>query len=194
MVNRAVKELLTSLRTTLVLAVILCGLYPVAVWIISQAAFPHQANGSLVAEGPRIAGSSLIAQNFNGEQYFHPRPSAAGKGYDGASSGGSNAGPMSAGLVEEVEARMRAYRERNGLPPSARVPVDAVTCSASGLDPHISPANARMQAERVARARGLDVAAVRAMIGRHTEGRDLWILGEERVNVLLLNLALDRGS
>jgi K+-transporting ATPase ATPase C chain len=154
--------------------------------------FPRQANGSLVVQNGKIAGSELLAQNFSDPKYFHPRPSAAGEtGYDGGSSGGSNLGPTSKKLIDAVRERIEAYRTDNGLVSSVPVPADAVTASASGLDPHISIPNALIQAKRIAKIRGLGESAVKAMIKAHTEGRDLGLFGEERVNVLKLNLALD---
>jgi K+-transporting ATPase ATPase C chain len=156
--------------------------------------FPYRANGSLVKENDRLVGSRLIAQGFQSPKYFHPRPSAAGQGYDATRSGGTNLGPLSGKLVETVRQRAEEYRNKNNLPPDAPVPADAVTASASGLDPHISLKNALVQAHRVARGRGLSENLVLKQVELHTEGRDLGILGEPRVNVLMLNLALDRMS
>lgn len=191
-VKTLIAELRISLLATLSLAVILCGLYPLAVWILAQGLFPWKANGSMVVQDGKIVGSSLIAQGFTDPKYFHPRPSAAGQGYDAASSGGSNLGPISKKLVEAIGQRVMDYRAENHLAPDAVVPADAVTTSASGLDPHISVENALLQAPRVAEARGLIEEAVVKMINIHTEHRQLGILGEPRVNVLLLNVALDR--
>ena len=189
------KNWLTELRISLVavlsLAVILCGLYPAAVWVLAQGLFPAKANGSLIVRSGTILGSSLIGQGFAGPKYFHPRPSAAGQGYDAIRSGGSNLGPTSKKLVDAVRQRAADYRAENNLGPEILVPADAVTASASGLDPHISLNNALMQATRVARARGLGEMAVRKLIEAYTEGRDLGIFGEPRVNFLMLNLALD---
>lgn len=168
--------------------------YPLAMTGLAQVLFPDQANGSLLRDGERIIGSRLIGQAFDDPAYFRPRPSAAGDGYDGASSSGSNLGPTSAELIAAVEDRVAAYRAENGLTADALVPVDAVTASASGLDPHISIANARLQAERVADARGIEVGEVTALIEEHTEGRLLGVLGEPVVNVVQLNLALDERA
>ena len=189
------KELLSQLRISLVavfsLAILLCGVYPLLVWVVGQALFPQEAGGSLVRMGDTLTGSSLISQGFAGPAYFHPRPSAAGAGYDAASSGGSNLGPTSRRLIETVRGRVAAYRAENHLIPGVPVPADAVTASGSGLDPHISVPNALLQARRVAEARGLGEEAIRERIAAHTEGRALGFLGEPRVNVLMLNLDLD---
>lgn len=189
------KQLLISLLLTAVLAVLLCGAYPVAVWAAAQAFFPAKANGSLIVDASgAVRGSALLAQNFASDKYFQPRPSAAGTGYDATSSGGTNYGPTSQKLSDSIKAATKAYRESNGLPAGAVVPADAVTSSASGLDPHISPANAALQAPRVAKARGLPLARVLDLLASNTEGRDLGVLGEARVNVLRLNIALDAVS
>jgi K+-transporting ATPase ATPase C chain len=186
-------ELRVAVTAVLSLAVVLCGAYPLAVWVLAQGLFPYEAGGSMVQRGGAIVGSELIAQNFSSPSYFHPRPSAAGEaGYDGASSGGTNLGPLSRKLAESVKMRVDAYRAENGLPPDLPVPADAVTASGSGLDPHISVENALLQAPRVAHHRGVDRPAVDRLIQANTEGRALGILGEPRVNVLKLNLALDR--
>jgi K+-transporting ATPase ATPase C chain len=158
---------------------------------MAQGLFPTEANGSLVMRKGTMGGSKLIAQGFTDPKYFHPRPSAAGQGYDATSSGGSNLGPTSKKLVDTVRQRVENYRSENNLAPDAMVPADAVTASASGLDPQISAQNALLQAPRVTRARGLGEDIVLTQINLHTEGRDLGILGEPRVNVLMLNLALD---
>jgi K+-transporting ATPase ATPase C chain len=184
-------ELRISLVAVLSLAVILCGLYPAAVWVLAQGLFPAKANGSLIVRSGTTLGSSLIGQGFAGPEYFHPRPSAAGQGYDAVRSGGSNLGPTSKKLVDAVRQRAADYRAENNLGPETMVPADAVTASASGLDPHISLNNALLQTPRVAKARGLDEMTVRKLVEAYTEGRDLGILGEPRVNVLTLNLALD---
>jgi len=186
-----VAELRASIAATLLLAVLCCGIYPVAVWAVGQGLFSHKANGSLVRVDGKVVGSSLLGQGFIGPAYFHPRPSAAGKGYDAASSSGTNLGPTSKKLIEDVKQRVADYRTENGLPPDTLVPADAVTSSASGLDPHISVRNALLQAARVAKARGIGEKDVLAKVGAHTEGRTLGFLGEPRVNVLTLNLSLD---
>jgi K+-transporting ATPase ATPase C chain len=189
------KALITELRiaivSTITLAVILCGIYPAFVWVVAQGFFPREANGSLITEKATVIGSRLLAQGFTGERYFHPRPSAAGQGYDAISSGGSNLGPISQKLIDTVKQRVADYRKENGLGPDAPVPADAVTTSASGLDPHISVQNALLQARRVAYARGMSDEGIRRRIEEQTEGRTLWIFGEPRVNVLKLNLTLD---
>lgn len=185
-------ELRISLVATVTLALLLCGIYPLVVWGIAQGLFPYKANGSLIMRDGKIVGSELLAQNFTDPKYFHPRPSSAGEtGYDGGSSGGSNLGPLSKKLIDSVEERVKAYRQENNLPPATPVPADAVTASGSGLDPHISVQNALLQASRVARERGVSEQAMVAEIKSHTQGRDLGIFGEPRVNVLALNLALD---
>ena len=184
-------ELRRSFLAVGVLAVILCGLYPLAAWVLGQGLFPGRANGSLIVRDGAVVGSSLIGQRFSSPAYFHPRPSAAGDGYDASASSGSNLGPLSKDLIETVRRRVSAYRAENGLPEGALVPADAVTASGSGLDPHISPQNARLQAPRVAKARGLPATDVLARIESFTEGRTLGFLGEPRVNVVRLNLALD---
>ena len=185
------KELRISLVATLCLAVILCGVYPMIIWGLAQGIFPREANGSLIVKGGNTMGSSLLAQGFAGEKYFHPRPSAAGSGYDAAGSGGSNLGPLSKKLTDDMAQRVRDYRAENNLAPGVPIPADAASASGSGLDPHISPENALLQAPRVAHARGLNEAVVIDKIKAHTEERTLGIFGEPRVNVLLLNLDLD---
>jgi len=186
-----VAELRASIAATLLLAV-LCGvIYPFVVWAVGQGLFSGKANGSLLKVDGNVVGSSLLAQGFTAPNYFHPRPSAAGQGYDAVHSGGTNLGPTSKKLIGAVRQRVADYRTENVLPPDARVPADAVTSSASGLDPHISLANAMHQAGRVAAARGLTKEEVLKRVRAHAEGRTLWILGEPRVNVLTLNLSLD---
>jgi potassium-transporting ATPase KdpC subunit len=187
------KEMRTGIICTLVLGVIVCGIYPLAVLGIAQGLFPGRANGSMVAHRGQVVGSELLGQRFTGDRYFHPRPSSAGTGYDPLRSGGSNLGPLSLKLIDTVRKRAVVYRHENGLSSGTMIPADAVTASASGLDPHISLDNALLQAPRVARARGAGEEAVRNLIAEHTEGRNLGFLGEPRVNVLMLNLDLDRG-
>ena len=188
-------ELWTSLLLTLVFAVLLCGVYPLVVWAGAQALFPAKANGSLVVDKDgAVRGSALLAQNFSSDKYFQPRASAAGTGYDATSSGGTNLGPTSQKLNDSIKAAVAAYRTANGLAADAPVPADAVTSSASGLDPHISVANALDQAARVAKARGLSMERVQALVSEFTEGRDLGFLGEAGVNVLRINVALDRAA
>src|SRR4030065_891729 len=155
-----IQELRISLMATLSLAILLCGIYPLLVWIVGQGLFPAERNGSLLVHKGTIVGSSLLSQGFTDPKYFHPRPSAAGQGYDAVSSGGSNLGPTSKKLVDGVRQRVVDYRIKNGLDPDAMVPPDAVTASASGLDPHISVKNALLQAPRVAKARGLSEEVV----------------------------------
>lgn len=185
------RELRTSLIATICLAVLVCGVYPILVWAVAQVVFPHRANGSFVLISGKPAGSSLIGQPFSGPEYFHPRPSAAGDGYDAANSSGANLGPTSKKLIDDVAARIARYREINEIGPDVPVPADAVTASASGLDPHISVANALLQAPRVARARDMSLNDVKRKVDAWLQGRQLGILGEPRVNVLLLNLALN---
>jgi K+-transporting ATPase ATPase C chain len=189
------KTLLSEIRpaivSTLVLAVVCCGFYPLAVTGISKLAFAKQSNGSLIVDkNGVIIGSALIGQNFSGERYFHPRPSAAGaNGYDAASSSGSNLGPTSRKLADQIKERVATYREINGLAENAEV--HAVTASGSGLDPHISPANAALQSARVAKARLLSPEKVRELVAANTDKADFGLLGADGVNVLKLNLALD---
>ena len=172
------------------LSILLGGIYPLAVWGIGQLLFPRQANGSLLEREKKIGGSALVAQPFTSPAYFHPRPSAVGYAVSGVRSGGSNLGPLSRRLHEQAMTRIMNYRKENRLSADSRIAVDAVSASASGLDPHISPANAIAQAARVARARGMRKEQVLRLIQLHREGRQLGLLGEERVNVLLLNLSL----
>ena len=183
----------TAVLMVVMLTVILGIVYPLIMTGLSQVLFNHQANGSLIRDRfGNIVGSALLAQNFSKPEYFHPRPSVAGNdGYDATSSGGSNLGPTNQKLIDAVKDRSAVYRQENGLEADALVPVDAVTTSASGLDPDISPANALIQVSRVAKARNMPEDQVRGMVNQYTEGRTFGILGEPRVNVLKLNLALD---
>ncbi|MBE7540087.1 MAG: K(+)-transporting ATPase subunit C [Opitutaceae bacterium] len=184
--------LATSSLLTLVMAVLLCALYPLTVWAGAQALFPHKANGSLIVDADgTIRGSELIAQPFPSDRYFHPRPSAAGAGYDATASSGSNLGPTSRKLADLIAVNVSAYRSRNGLTAMTPVPADAVTASGSGLDPEISVVNADLQTARVAMARGLPIDTVRALVMEHTKARDLGVLGASRVNVVQLNRTLD---
>jgi K+-transporting ATPase ATPase C chain len=208
-----VKQLIISIRITFVLLLLVSGAYPLVVWGVSQAAFSHQANGSLVKDGSgKVVGSALLAQSFTKPEYFHARPSAAGSGYDPTASSGTNLGPTSDKLINGVHKPDIAkgkpdpsdfdgvkdmavqYRKENNLTANALVPVDAVTRSASGLDPHISLANAALQTARVAAARGMPVQQVNELIAENTQQRSLGFLGEPGVNVLTLNLALDRAA
>ncbi len=238
------QQILPGLRIKLFMTVVLGILYPLAITGISQLLFPHQANGSLITAGGKVIGSELIGQNFSKPEYFHPRPSSAGNGYDATASGGSNLGPTSAKLIngttkmddkknevvdfDGISLRLVHYCVENEIPyesslpldqfkdasgnlddvklikafnndkaplkftPKAALPADAVTASASGLDPHISPASAQLQAARVAKARGISADQVNQLVAQFTEHPDLGILGEPRVNVLKLNLALDQ--
>jgi len=188
-------EIKTAVLVTIVFAVLLCGAYPLAVWAGAQAFFADKANGSLVVDKAGIVrGSRLLAQNFSSDKYFQPRPSAAGTGYDATASSGTNLGPTSQKLADSIKAAAIAYRQTNGLASDASVPADAVTSSASGLDPHISVANANLQATRVAKARGLPIEKLQSLIAAATEGRDWTVFGEPGVNVLQLNVALDEAA
>ena len=213
-------QLLAGARMLLVMTVLVGLAYPLVVTGISQVAFPDEADGSLVERDGRVVGSSLIGQTFAGEQYFQGRPSAAGAAASASmvevtddegnptgeveppdpsdlsqvGSGASNLGPTNEDLLAAIEERVAAYRELNGLDENERVPVDAVTASGSGLDPHISVANARLQAPRVAAVRGLDLRAVLDLVDDHTAARSLGVFGEQGVNVLELNLDLDEAS
>ena len=192
------RQLVTGLLATIALIVLLGLIYPLVMTGLGQAFFSRQANGSLVKVGGTVVGSALIGQQFADTkgnplpQYFQPRPSAAGKGYDPTASGASNLGPSNPVLLNAVRQRADAYRRFNRLAPGTPVPVDAVTSSASGLDPDISEANALDQAPRVAAARHLAVPVVVALVRQHTDGRPWGVLGESSVNVLDLNVALDR--
>jgi K+-transporting ATPase ATPase C chain len=182
------KNLLISVLMTLVTTVLLGILYPLVVTGLAQVIFPHQANGELIQANGKIVGSRLIGQPFTSSGYFHSRPSNAGTGYDPMASGGSNLGPTNKALIDRVAASVETAKSEN---PGASVPVDLVTASGSGLDPHISPAAAEFQVPRVARERRMSEADVRAIVARHIEARQFGFLGEPRVNVLELNLELD---
>ena len=184
-------QILPGLRITLFMTVVLGMLYPLAMTGISQAVFPRQSNGSLIKVGDKVIGSEIIGQNFAKPEYFHPRPSAAGQnGYDATASSGSNYGPTNKKLIDRASASVVQIRKEN---PEYQgpIPADLATASASGLDPHISPDSALVQVARIARARGASPDAIRELAARYTEQPSLGILGERRVNVLLLNLALD---
>ena len=188
-------ELRAAVMVTLIFAVVLCGLYPLLVFGIGQVLFPDQANGSLIVDKDgAVRGSKLLGQQFTADKYFQSRPSAAGNGYDATSSGGSNLGPTSSNLVATLAQRIADYRAQNGLATNALVPADAVTASGSGLDPHISPRNAELQAPRVAKARNLNVAKVLVLVHANIDPASLGFLGEPGVNVLELNFALDSIS
>ena len=190
---RTLLRQLAPAAIVLLLFTIVCGVvYPLAVTAIGQTAMRHQANGSIVTNDGVAIGSTLVGQGFTEPRYFHPRPSAAGTGYDAMSSSGSNLGPNNPDLLKAVGERVSAYRLENNLNEQVMVPVDAVTASGSGLDPHISIANARLQAARVADARGVSLSAVNDAITAHTERQPLGMLGDSGVNVLAVNLALDR--
>lgn len=200
-----------AIMLTLVLTVLTGLVFPLIVWGAGQAIFPKQANGSLIEDGSgKVVGSALLGQVFTKPEYFHPRPSAAGAGYDGANSSGTNLGPTSDKLINGIDDDPAtkdadesysgftdlavAYREENDLPADAKLPADAVTRSSSGLDPHISPANAKLQAKRVARARGMKVEDVLALIDHSIEGRFAGVYGDPAVNVLKLNIELDKSN
>jgi len=185
------RQLRTALVLTAVLMLLTGVVYPGVVTTLAQLLFPRQANGSLIVVDGRTVGSALIGQRFAGAAYFHPRPSAAGAGYDDTLSGGTNLGPTSRKLADSLIARAVDSAVRLDGAVRGRIPADLVTASASGLDPHISLASATLQAARVARARRLADEVVRVLVARRTEGRTFGVLGEPRVNVLLLNLALD---
>lgn len=182
------KNLNIAIRFTVVTTVVFGLGYPLLVTGLSQAIFPKQANGSLIEKNGQVVGSRLIAQAFSGDKYFHPRPSAAGNGYDPTSSGGSNLGPTNQALITRVQQDVAKWQAEN---PGMEVPADLVTTSGSGLDPDISPASAEFQVPRVAKARDMSAEEVRKIVAKHTQTRQLGIFGEARVNVLELNLDLD---
>jgi len=182
------KHLITSLLMTLVMTVLLGLIYPLLITGLAQLLFKDKANGQLVSRNGDVIGSRIIAQPFTSAKYFHPRPSAAGNGYDAANSGGTNLAPTNQKLIDRVRADAASLQQEN---PSQPIPVDLLTTSASGLDPEISPAAAEFQVPRVARERGVAESALRDLVRKHTQQRDLGLLGEPRVNVLELNLALD---
>lgn len=183
------KNILISIWMTVATTILFGVIYPLVVTGLAQVLFPHRANGQLIQKGDVAVGSSIIGQGFSSPGYFHSRPSAAGNGWDAANSGGSNYGPTNQKLLDRVKGDVAAAQADN---PGTPVPIDLVTTSASGFDPHITPASADFQLPRVAKARGAMVEEVRALLAKHTEGRQLGFLGEPRVNVLELNLDLDR--
>jgi len=190
-IRQLARQLVPACIALLVFTVLLGVVYPLATTAVAQIAFGDEADGSLVERDDQVVGSELIGQPFVSPAYFHPRPSAAGAGYDGSASSGSNLGPTNPDLLAAIDERVAAYRDENGLSADVAVPVDAVTASGSGLDPHISVANARLQARRVAETRGVALDEVLAAIDAATEGPMALVLGEPGVNVLELNLDLD---
>jgi potassium-transporting ATPase KdpC subunit len=187
------KQLFIAIKVTVVLTILTGALYPALVTGLARALFPRQAAGSMIQANGRVVGSELIGQRFTRPEYFHGRPSAAGSdGYDALASGGSNYGPTNQKLVDRVKDDLKKFRAENpGY--SGPIPSDLLTASASGLDPHLSPASAEAQVARVAGARGVPAEQVRRLVTENTQGRDFGVLGESRVNVLKLNLALDRA-
>jgi K+-transporting ATPase ATPase C chain len=182
------KHLITAFLMTIATTVLLGVLYPLLITALAQVLFKDKANGQLITRNGQAIGSRIIAQPFTSAKYFHPRPSNAGSGYDAANSGGTNYAPTNQKLIDRVQADAKSLHEEN---PAQAIPVDLLTTSASGLDPEISPAAAEFQVPRVARERGLPESTIRDLVQKHTDQRDLGLLGEPRVNVLELNLALD---
>ena len=182
------RNLIAAVLMTIVTTLLLGVIYPLAITAIAQVAFPNQANGQMIERNGAVIGSRMIGQGFSSPGYFHPRPSAAGMGYDAANSAGSNLGPTNKKLIDAVKTNVEAARKEN---PNTPVPIDLVTTSASGFDPHISPAAADFQVPRIARERGIPDADVRSLVAANTAGRQLGFFGEARVNVLELNMALD---
>lgn len=185
------KNLITAVLMTIVTTILLGIIYPLAVTALAQLLFHDKANGQLISQNSKLVGSRIIGQPFTTDAYFHSRPSYAGNGYDAANSSASNLGPTNHILIDRVNASVAQLKAEN---PQQPVPIDLVTSSGSGLDPHITPAAAEFQIPRVARARGVSEQQLRAIIAKHTEGRQLGFLGEPRVNVLELNLELDEHS
>jgi K+-transporting ATPase ATPase C chain len=183
------KNLVTAVRMTIATTILLGIIYPLVVTGIAQAVFPRQTNGQLLQKAGKLVGSSIIGQGFSGPAYFHSRPSAAGNGYDAANSNGSQLGPTNQKLIDRVRADVSTAQAEN---PGTTVPIDLVTASGSGVDPHITPASAEFQLSRVAKERGTTVDRIAVLVAKHTEGRQLGILGEPRVNVLEMNLDLDQ--
>jgi K+-transporting ATPase ATPase C chain len=182
------KHIVTALLMTVAMTVLLGLVYPLVMTVLAQALFRNQANGQIIWRNGQAIGSRIIAQPFTSAKYFHPRPSAAGNGYDAANSGGTNLAPTNQKLIDRIQGDAKSLHEEN---PAQPIPADLITTSASGLDPEISPAGAEFQIPRVARERGLAESALRDLVQKHTRQRDLGLLGEPRVNVLELNLALD---
>ncbi len=182
------KNLITAVLMTIATTIVFGLVYPLIVTVLAQVTFPKQANGQLIQKDGKTIGSRIIGQGFSGPEYFHSRPSAAGNGYDAGNSGGSNLGPTNKKLVDRVNSDVAAAQAEN---PGQPMPIDLVTTSASGFDPHITPAAAEFQLARVAKERGASVEQLRALVAKHTETRQLGVLGEARVNVLELNLELN---
>src|ERR1019366_9514175 len=193
-VVRARDQLRPAVVSVISLTVLTGCIFPLVLFALGRLLCPGQAAGTLATRNGVVVGSRLIGETFTQPEYFHPRPSSAGAGYDGTASGGTNLGPSNPKLIQDVRQLAEDYRGRNGLAQDATVPIDAVTRSGSGLDPHISPLNAALQVPRVARARGVGEDLVRRLVAGHTQGRQLGFMGNPRVSVLDLNLALDRAA